>query len=230
MYLRSIFSIAFFAVLLSTGITAEPLSKEEVNVFDRSLMFPYSEGLDVASDVTQYTGFLVPAIFFAAAPASDFLSIGVMYTTSSILALGTGTALKQIVDRDRPYMYFNGAPEEEIAKGSSNDSFPSRHTAMAFSGAAFTITLFALKYPQSKLRIPATALACTLAGTTAALRIAGGSHFMTDVIAGAAIGSFSGFIVPYLATKLDFIPTHSSDADGSGLSVTPLGVMYTHTY
>ena len=58
-----------------------------------------------------------------------------------------------------------------------------------------------MKYPDSKWRVPVTVAAYALAGTTASLRIASGSHFSSDVLAGALIGSFSGFIVPFVSYK-----------------------------
>lgn len=241
---RATFTFALLAVLVSLSPSlafAETLDRDDVNPLDRPLMFGYSEGMDKASDLTQYASFLMPAAFFAVAPTSAFLETGIMYATSSALALGSSTAMKRVMERDRPYMYFDGAPQAEIDAGKEDESFPSRHSAMAFSGAAFVATLFAVKYPDSKYRIPATAASYALAATTAALRIGSGSHFMTDVLAGAAIGTFSGFIVPFVASKagwIDGAESGGSSGDSgsggrsvaSGLSILPNGVSYTITY
>lgn len=227
MHAHRSFFVILFAALFVAGAFAEPLSMSEVNPFDRQIMFPYSEGLDIASDITQYAAFLMPSAFFAASPSSDWLEVGVMYAGSSLLAFGAGTGLKAVIERDRPYMYFDEPPAEAVKDGSCRESFPSRHSIMAFSGAAFTATLFALRYPDSKYRVPVTAAAYTLAGTTAALRIAGGSHFMTDVLAGAAIGSFSGFIVPYVATRFGLV---GGEPDGAGFSMTPNSLSYCIKY
>lgn len=69
---------------------------------------------------------------------------------------------------------------------------------MAFSSAAYTQTVFSLKYPDSPYRTAVTATTWALAATTAVLRVASGNHFVTDVLAGAAIGSVLGFAGPYL--------------------------------
>jgi hypothetical protein len=37
-----------------------------------------------------------------------------------------------------------------------------------------------------------------LAGTTGYLRVASDQHYVTDVMVGAAVGSLSGFLVPWL--------------------------------
>lgn len=236
----SLIAFLSFSSFISIGAFAEPLDRDGVNAFDRPLMFDYSEGMDRVSDYTQYASFLMPVAFFAVAPSSGWLETGIMYATSSALALGSSTALKLVMERDRPYMYFDGAPQAEIDAGKSDESFPSRHSAMAFSGAAFVATLFAIKYPDSKYRIPVTTASYALAVTTAALRIGSGSHFMTDVFAGAAIGTFSGFIVPFVASKAGWIDGADGQSGGeagtgersavSGLSVSPNGVSYTIRY
>lgn len=214
------------ALLEFSGATGEPSEKGSVNPFDRAAMFGYSRGLDAASDVTQYAAFLMPAAFLCAAPKDDYLKIGAMYAGSSVLAFGTRVALKSSVSRDRPYMYFDKRSEKEISKGESDQSFPSGHSIMAFNGAVFTATLFALRYPDSKYRVPVTVAAFTLAGSTAALRVASGEHFMSDVIAGALIGSATGFIVPFAAEKFGWL----GDGSGSGVTVTPNCVSYTYRY
>jgi membrane-associated phospholipid phosphatase len=222
MFMKRCLSPVLLAGLVSAGIFAQTPDRGEVNAFDRNAMFPYSKGLDVASEITQYAAFLAPAVFLAASPPAGYLGIGVMYAGSTVLAYGARTGLKHAVKRDRPYMYSNERNVGEIDDGDEDASFPSGHAIMAFSGAAFTATLFALRYPQSKLRTPVTVAVFAVAGTTAALRVASGEHFMSDVIAGALIGSFSGFIVPFAADRLGF----TGPGGDSGLSVSPFGVSY----
>ncbi|HOE84252.1 MAG TPA: phosphatase PAP2 family protein, partial [Sphaerochaeta sp.] len=63
-------------------------------------------------------------------------------------------------------------------------------------------TMGSLFYPDSKT-VKITAIASwTLAGSTAILRVVGGSHHLTDVLAGAAIGSTLGFLGPWITSKL----------------------------
>ncbi|MDR0411846.1 MAG: phosphatase PAP2 family protein [Treponema sp.] len=42
----------------------------------------------------------------------------------------------------------------------------------------------------------------TLAAEIASMRIVSGSHFLTDVLTGAAIGSFHGWIIPFLHKRI----------------------------
>jgi len=177
----------------------------DVNAFDRLAVLPYSEPLDVSSDFTQYAAFLTPAIFSVAAPVDDWLGIGAMYAGSAALSFGARTALKAVFDRARPYMYYADPPAGAIADGDYLDSFPSGHTIMAFTGAGFTAALFRIRYPDSPYRVPAVIASYALAAVTAGLRVGSGSHFMTDVLAGAAIGSLFGIAVPYAADALGLL-------------------------
>jgi undecaprenyl-diphosphatase len=210
-------------------LSAEALDRENVNAFDRPLMFSYSKTMDTVSDFTQYASFLAPAAFLFDASKDDYLGIGIMYGSSTALALGARYGLKAVFDRERPYMYFADPPAELIASGDNLDSFPSGHTIMAFSGAAFTATLFALKYPDSKWRVPVTTAAYALAGTTAVLRVSSGSHFTSDVLTGAVIGSFTGFIVPFVSYKAGWVDGRGGEG-GSGLTITPTSIGFTHRY
>ncbi len=181
-----------------------------VNDFDSVLMFPYSEPLSITSDVTQYISFFAPAAFAFVAPPSEWLEISLLYGTSALLSFGTRTLMKKTIERIRPYEYFPDSPEQPpMGEDDHDESFPSGHSIMAFTGAAFTHALFALRYPDSRYRMPVTIAAWTFASATAALRVASGNHFVTDVLAGAAIGSFFGFAVPYLAWK--FLPSWQGD-------------------
>jgi membrane-associated phospholipid phosphatase len=63
-----------------------------------------------------------------------------------------------------------------------------------------------------------------MAVTVAINRIRGGSHFLTDVIAGAAIGSLYGYLVPALHLK-----KKQNNAD---ITLSPLlnGFMFSYSF
>ena len=71
-------------------------------------------------------------------------------------------------------------------------------TALAFLSASFLSATFSAEYPDSKWKIPVIAGSYVLATGIAFLRIASGTHFLTDVLAGAAIGSLYGWVIPAL--------------------------------
>lgn len=207
---KKITAILLILVMLSGQMLSSatpPYDEQGVNAFDRMLMFPYSEDLSIISDITQYSAFLAPASLALAAPPSDWFGISLAYGAAAGLSFGTRTFMKMAIERNRPYMYFDCLPpttsslyEELIAD--QDDSFPSGHSIMAFTGAAFTQAVYSLRYPDSPYKRASTITAWSLAGATAALRIASGNHFITDVLAGAAIGTLFGYGVPYLAWKV----------------------------
>ncbi len=178
-----------------TAVMPGVLPLESVNSFDRWSAHKYSKPLDITGDALQYASMLLPA-FLITTDMDQWLTIGVMYAEAACLSFGLKNLGKNIVVRYRPYTYFEGAPYEE-----DNDfqkSFPSGHTAMAFTGASFVSYVFSCYYPDSPWKIPVIAGSYVFAGATAAVRMASGNHFLSDVMAGAVIGSLSGILVPYM--------------------------------
>lgn len=112
--------------------------------------------------------------------------------------IGIVSALKYTIETTRP----NGEPH----------SFPSGHTAMAFSGSFFLWKRYGLKYG-----IPATAVA-TLVGVS---RIRTNKHYPRDVIAGAAIaGGLNLIITERLNTKkFKVSPLLSDKVQGISISL-----------
>lgn len=174
------------------------LDTEDVNRVDRSVMFPYNRVLDTISDYSVYALLMLPALSLAGNIQDNhaWLSYGIMYAEAFALCFGTKDLLKNAVIRYRPYMYSGGVPD-----GMAHDyynSFPSGSTALAFLSAGFVSATFSAEYPDSKWKIPVIAGAYTFAAGVAACRVASGSHFITDVIAGMAIGSLYGWGIPLL--------------------------------
>lgn len=114
----------------------------------------------------------------------------------------TVQGLKAAVDKWRPNY-------------SAENSFPSGHTAAAFSGAAFLQTRYGWRYG-----VPAYALA-TFVGYT---RIQAEKHYTDDVVAGASIAMLSNWL---FTTPLNngavLTPTVSQDRVGLNLTM-PTGV------
>lgn len=200
-------------LLLNVGIVAiEKISAPEegwslditpdistVNPFDRMCVLPYSEKLDTLSDIFTFGAMLAPLVLLST-PVEEWLTIGTMYAESVIWALGLKELGKNIVHRNRPYTYFDSYPQDKITDGDFQQSLPSGHTTLAFTGASFGIFTFCKFFEDSPWKIPVIASSCSLAFGSAVLRVASGQHFLSDVIAGAAIGVFSGLMVPWLHT------------------------------
>lgn len=108
---------------------------------------------------------------------------GAVYAVSEIIKRG--------VSRTRPFPDYVDDPDK---------SFPSRHTALSFASAAF-LSAYLWTSPDNPLAIDSdgkleticvTAAVWGLAVGTGILRTASGAHFMTDVLAGAAVGILLG--------------------------------------
>jgi membrane-associated phospholipid phosphatase len=88
------------------------------------------------------------------------------------------------------YALKNGVGEER-PDYSDNLSFPSGHTATAFTNAA----LLYYEYKDSNLWYASSGF--LFATATGILRIANNKHYTSDVLAGAGIGLASGLVVSY---------------------------------
>ncbi|MCR4789544.1 MAG: phosphatase PAP2 family protein [Treponemataceae bacterium] len=212
--------------LVPLAFAYEPVSylnlsfdRDSVNAFDSFLMNDYSKTLDYAGSAMEAICLLTPSVLFAC-PVSEYLEIGVEYLEVLAIAYGTKELCKQCVYRPRPYMYFENAPEDKISEGDWDDSFISGHTTMSFAAASYTTYMFCKYFDDSKWKIPVIAASYTFAATTAALRLASGNHFLTDVLAGAAIGSAIGFAIPLLNSLWD-LPAFSDKAD---IGILPMGL------
>jgi undecaprenyl-diphosphatase len=214
---------------LSLGVFASPffvnnepenipvnLDKNDVNVFDRSLMFSYKRPLDIISDYGVYALLALPVISLAGQINDEkaWLTYGIMYAEAFLLTFGTKDFLKNATIRYRPYMYDGGIPD-----GKDDDyykSFPSGSTALAFLSAGFLSATFSAEYPNSQWKIPVVAGIYTLATGVAAFRIASGSHFLTDVLSGAAIGSLYGWTIPLIHKKQNNENNFTMNFSGNG--------------
>jgi membrane-associated phospholipid phosphatase len=98
--------------------------------------------------------------------------------------------LKSIVIRERPFVNY---PDIEKLSEAGNSSFPSGHSMEVFAIAVG----FSILVPKRKLIIPVFIWASVVAYSRMAL----GVHYPTDVLAGIIIGSFIGWLVPWLINK-----------------------------
>lgn len=101
-----------------------------------------------------------------------------------VVAMGISTVLKYSVQRQRPSDKYPG--EIIVRDHVSTFSFPSGHTTSAFASA----TSLSLTYKKWYVAVPAF----TYAGMMGYSRMRLGVHYPSDVLAGALIGSGTGFL------------------------------------
>lgn len=103
------------------------------------------------------------------------------------LAALSANILKHAIGRPRPKFMHAGNLELSPVSGSGWDSFPSGHAAAAFAVA----TLLAVRFPRARWPILVAAVAI------ATSRVIRGSHYLTDVAGGTALGCIMGMIAAH---------------------------------
>jgi membrane-associated phospholipid phosphatase len=203
-----------FPVLVLAGVAAaSPLLKSEtpaawcapscdpaqVNAFDRWAAGVYRPAWGRVSDVTL-------GLLFAAPVATLFFDEGFRYATNdwvviaeSIVATsGFASLTSAAVRRPRPYMYGDDAPLDVRKSGDGALSFFSGHTSTAFAASLALYSTLRRRHPNSSIPFVALGTSLATASLVGTSRILAGKHFPTDVIAGAAVGSAMGTLVPAL--------------------------------
>jgi membrane-associated phospholipid phosphatase len=121
------------------------------------------------------------------------------------------------VQRPRPLVYSERAPLDDRTSGGATLSFPSGHTSNAF---AATLALFHgmhAREPDSALPWVLLSVGLALSSTIGVSRVLAGDHFPSDVLAGAAIGTSIGWLVPALHRSGSGVAV-VADADGYGFA------------
>lgn len=210
----------------------ESFNLNDVNGFDAFFAREYNKTIDTISDVTLCSAFLFPGVL-AGTEKSEWLTLGVMYAETLLLTQGIKECIKLGVYRPRPYMYFDAStyPEKDVYEDHDwANSFLSGHSSMTFACATFATYTFSMYYPDSPWRFAVAGLTYGIAAGTAALRMAGGMHFATDVLCGAVLGTAIGFLVPWLHTfgTVDDAPGRQRVPRNNSVApmamVSPLGI------
>ncbi|HET7457414.1 MAG TPA: phosphatase PAP2 family protein [Gemmatimonadaceae bacterium] len=153
---------------------------------------------------------------------SRMADLGLHGTEAIAVGLGTVTVLKTVAGRARPYVNLDDPANFGFGRGLKHEeyrSFPSGHTVMAFSAAAAVASETARWWPRSRWYV-GTAMygGASLVGLS---RMYNNKHWSSDVLVGAAIGTFSGLkIVRYHHSH----PGNRLDKWLLSASVTPNGV------
>jgi len=192
--MKNIVFIFFLMFLTSYPVCSQ--TTKSINFLDEPLMYRYNETLDHTSTAGTIASLVLPGLSVIG-QMNDFRTLSryaLMYGEAFLLTTATKEGLKWLIDRDRPYTYFGAIPQGE--ENDYQNSFPSGHTAYSFMGATFLSYTFSREYPDSRFKLPVIAGSYGIATGVAFLRVRSGNHFVTDVMAGAAIGSLYGWLIP----------------------------------
>lgn len=143
------------------------------------------------------------------------LNDAVVVIESGLTALAISSITNFVYRRPRPLLFSQDAPVEDRMSGWASLSFASGHTALSFA-VVWSTLLTVERLGSTKVSWPWLALGFLLASGVGAARILSGEHFPTDVLAGAAIGTFVGITVPMLHSSAGRL---SASADRNGAMV-----------
>ena len=210
----------FLSELLSEGADTmsvteiNALNTSDINSFDKSTASNWSPDIARASDYLVAATLVTPfTLFFAEEAREDVGTITVMYLQTILSATFITSSIKT-VSRVRPLAYNPDTPlnDKLSLKQDLRGSFPSGHTAWAFSSAVFFSTVYSDYFPDSDWTPYIWGGSLVAASAVGLFRQQSGYHFPTDVLVGAALGSMIGYAIPYLHRK----------SDSKDLSITPL--------
>lgn len=213
----SVSVIGFGAGYLLSETPNESLDK--FGWIDEDLTFEYNGALDSFSDYLSLTPLLAMPLLLDEWDFENISTLGIMFLESAFLTYGVKDILKALVQRPRPYNYNNNTPLELLEDEDRFLGFPSGHTSIAFMGASFSTYIFSQGSASKKYKYLMGLTTFSLATTTAVLRVTSGSHYILDVLAGAALGTLIGFGVPYLHRVLSENITPTISLNGVGLSI-----------
>lgn len=170
---------------------------KKINRVDNSFVTGYSKAIS-NSEPYLAVGFPVLLGSYALIEKNGRLLSDAIYIGTSVAeAVVLTSGMKYAVDRERP---FNRYPDLiEKRESVSSPSFPSAHTATAFSLA----TSLSIKYPKWYVIAPSYIWASSVGFA----RMNEGVHYPSDVIAGAAIGSGCAVVNIYVNKWLNKLLT-----------------------
>lgn len=205
-----------------------PCSSSDINSFDRGVAGHYGPSAVTASNIVAPIALALPLaldtldISTTRAPWIGYLEDIVVMGQSVLVAGAMTEIVKLSAQRPRPFVY------DQPAGAATEDpknylSFFSAHTSTVFAATMSYATTFAFRHPGSSMTYVAYGAAFALGATTGALRIAGGMHFPTDVLAGAVVGTVVGIGIPWLhRRKIPFTPTLEPTQGGGVIKVSGL--------
>jgi membrane-associated phospholipid phosphatase len=126
---------------------------------------------------------------------------GAIYTEALVLSSSLNLLVRSTQVHPRPLVYGRDVPASDRLSGEASGSFYSGHANAAFLSAVYFSYTYGLRHPDSRYRGVVWAGSLGAATVVAGLRVAAGKHFLSDVLVGAAVGSFFGWSFPYMHRK-----------------------------
>lgn len=203
------------SVLIGYGFIG--LNSDQLKSFNSEIQEEVNEHIDEKLTIDDFAQYAPAASVYVLNAFGDkgknnLKDRSIILASSYLMMSVTVLALKDITKEERP-------------DGSSNNSFPSGHTATAFAGAEFLWQ----EYKDKSIWYGISGY--IVATGTGVFRIVNNRHWLTDVVAGAGIGILSTkiayWIYPYVNNKIFthkekkvssmFLPYYNGKQLGCGL-------------
>jgi len=140
-----------------------------------------TEIMNILSDFgREYFWIIVPILLFVFG-GIDGRIVAVIILLSFMLVIPLTTLVKDLIDRDRPLVFYGAS----VNKLPVDESYPSGHASMVSAGAVTALSLLR-KSPRQKL---ISILLVIEAGLVCLSRLYLGVHYPTDLIGGILLGS-----------------------------------------
>lgn len=177
----------------------ENLNSNDIGAFDRQAFEVNSLKAHHASDYFWFGSFSLPLLFLAHEKTRrDYKTIATLWGETVFITAGLTMLTKYSVRRARPFVYDSNISIAEKTESNAKASFFSGHTSMTAANTFFAATVFSDYFPDSKIKPVVWGLAAAIPAVTGYLRVRGGRHYPTDVIAGYAVGALVGWAIPKL--------------------------------
>jgi len=189
------------------------LDRQNVPLFDRWACQNFSPKADKISDIFLGVCAASPLLMYASSNLGrdQRWTYALMYLETGILTYSITEITKCLVGRIRPFLYNSEVSwQDKVSSSNARKSFFSGHTSISFASTVFLAYTYSAFYPESRWRPVVWGAGLSAATLVGVLRILSGKHFPTDVLVGALVGSFIGFVIPKLH-KIDPLGTQSSE-------------------
>lgn len=211
---------SFFLMDEVPGVACSPrCDRSRINGFDRWAAGSYDPRWSTVGNVATVATMALPALVLVIDEGLvRGLNDNLVLAEAALVTSALQVSISYTVERPRPRVYGSEASLESRSDANAARSFFSGHVANAMATSVAALRTY------QRLRRPLigwTLFGAGLAGSSlvGVSRVASGAHFPSDVLAGAAVGTAMGLLLPALhRTPARVVPYAARDAAGLQVS------------
>lgn len=169
--------------------------------FDRIALNRWNESAGHRSDYTLFAAFGTAGLTVLAHTKADrrfgdAVVMGTMWFQTNLSTLMLTDAVKNSVRRNRPFVYFDGAPLADRMEADARKSFFSGHTSLTACNTFFAAKVWNDMHPDSRWAPVVWSAAALVPAYVGWQRVEAGKHYPSDVVVGAVVGAAVGCLIP----------------------------------